>query len=884
MVKPAQTNRSRFWLWLIRVIGVIVPRRLRADWKQEWEAELRHREALLVDWDRLNWRNKAGLFWRSTSAFWDALWMQPQRLEDEMFQDLRYGSRMLLKKPGFTLVAVLTLGLGTGANTAIFSVVNAVLLRPLPYQNVERLMMVWASNPARGEMQIGASEPDFADFRRESQSWESLAAFTQYRPALTGSGETEKIHGSIVTPDFFSALGISPALGRDFVTADAERGNRMVILSHGLWHRRFAGDPDLVGQQIHLSNAAYTVIGVLPEGFHPLSEDKDLYRPMSFDRLNVDRGYRILPLIGRLKEGVTLQQAQAEMSAIAGRLEAQYPDTNSGYGVRLVPLDEQVTGDARPGLLLLLGAVGLVLLIACTNIAGLLLAQAASREKEITIRLALGARRWRIIRQLMTEHAILSLAGGTAGLLLAYWGLGYLISVSPADLPRVNEASIDQKALVFSFAMTVLTALVFGLIPALQSTRPDLNRSLKERSPGGRLNTRNVRSALVIGEMALAIMLLAGAGLLIRSALALNRVDSGLNAEGVLTVPISAPASIYRNPKLSARFFAEVVEQVGMVNGVKSAGATLQLPFSGLDVDQSPFSIEGRPETNRQQPVSRLHVVSPHYFSTIGISLLEGRMFTDRDNAEAPGVVIINKEMERRFWPDGDAVGKRITQGLLLTPGEPAEREIVGVVGDVKHFGLAADTEAQMYVPHSQSPWPDMNLVLRADGDPLALAPAVRKTIQAISTEAPIAGLSTMNQILSGSVAQPRFRATLLGLFALAALVLAATGLYGVIAYLVSQRGRELGIRIAVGAQSTDILRLIVGEGLKLISAGVLVGLLGALALTRLLSGLLFGVAPTDPLTFVTIAVVMTAVALLACYVPARRATRVDPMRALRHE
>jgi putative ABC transport system permease protein len=387
-----------------------------------------------------------------------------------------------------------------------------------------------------------------------------------------------------------------------------------------------------------------------------------------------------------------------------------------------------------------------------------------------------------------------------------------------------------------------------------------------------------------VAETALALMLLTGAGLLIRSSLALQQVDSGFNTEGVLTVHVSAPASVYRNPKQSAKFFAEVIEQAGALRSVKSVGATLQLPFSGLDVDQSPFSIEGRPETQRQQPVSRLHVISPNYFPSMSIPLLEGRLFTERDTAEAPGVVIINQEMARRFWPDGDAVGKRITQGLLLTPGETAEREIVGVVGDVKHFGLAAGTEPQMYVPHGQSPWPDMNLVLRAEADPLALAAAVRETIRGISTEAPITRISTMKQIHSRAVAQPRFRATLLGLFALAALVLAATGIYGVINYLVSQRGHEFGIRIAIGAQSKDILRLIVTEGLKLIGAGVLVGLIGALVLTRLLSGLLFGVSATDPLTFITNGVFLTAVALLACYVPARRATRVDPMIALRHE
>ncbi len=663
-----------------------------------------------------------------------------------------------------------------------------------------------------------------------------------------------------------------------------------MILSHGLWHRLFGADPRVIGQEIQLNHAAYTVIGVLPAGFHPLSEDKDLYRPMKFDKVAGDRGYRILPMVGRLKEGVTIQQAQAELSAIASRLETQYPATNSGYGVRLIRLDEQVRGDVRSGLLLLLGAVGMVLLIACANIAGLLVAQAAGRVKETAIRQALGASRWRIVRQLLTENAALALTGGAASLLLAFWGQRLLISISPVELPRLNEASIDRMVLVFCVALPLLTTLIFGLVPALQSTRPtrptqlDLYRSLKERSGGGPVNVRRTRSLLVTVETGLALMLLVGAGLLIRSSLALQRVDAGFNDAGLLTMHVAAPASLARETRQTASFFEQVIERVRVLPGVKSVGATLQLPFAGLDVDQSPFTIAGRPETMRQPPVSRLHVVSPDYFPTLGIPLLKGRLFTTRDNAEAPGALIVNQEMARRFWPGEDAIGKRITQGLLLTPGEAAEREIVGVVGNVKHFGLAAETEPQMYVPHLQSPWPAMNLAVRVAGEPLMLSAAVREEIRVISQDAPVTAINTMTQILSDSVAQPRFRATLIGLFALAALALAATGTYGVIAYLVSQRTQEMGIRIALGAQPRDIFRLILTEGLKLIAAGMLLGLLGALALTRFLSGLLFGVSTTDAPTFAAIPALLAAVALLACYLPARRATKIDAMAALRRE
>ena len=801
-----------------------------------------------------------------------------------MFQDLRYGIRMLLKNPGFTLIAVITLALGIGANTAMFSVVNAVLLRPLPYRATERLVMIWASNPGHGEPRVGASEPDFVDFKKQAGVWESLAVFTQYRPALTGAGQSEKIYGASVTPDFFSVLGVQPTLGRNFLAADAEPGERTVILSHGLWQRQFGADPNIIGRPIQLNDTAYTVIGVLPEGFHPLSEDKDLYRPAKFDKFAGDRGYRILPMIGRLKAGVTIEQAQAEMSAISDRLETQYPATNRGYGIRLIPLDEQVRGDARPGLLLLLGAVGMVLLIGCTNIAGLLVARAATRAKETAIRQALGASRWRIIRQLLTENAILALVGGAFGLLLAYWGQQLLVSVSPVELPRLNETSIDRMVVTFCVGLTLLTTLIFGLVPALQSTRLDLNRTLKERSGGSLVNIRRARSLLVIAETGLALILLTGAGLLIRSSLALQKVDAGFNASGLLTLHVAAPAAITRDTRRTSIFFDQAIERVRHLPGVKTVGATLQLPFAGLDVDQSSFTIADRPETMRQPPVSRLHVVTPDYFPALGIPLLQGRGFTERDNAEAPGAVIINEEMARRFWPGEDAVGKRLIQGLLLTPGEAAEREIVGVVGNIKHFGLATDTEPQMYVPHRQSPWPAMNLVVRVEGDPLALAAAVRTEIHAISPEAPVNSINTMAQLMSASVAQPRFRAILVGIFALAALALAAAGIYGVIAYLVNQRTQEVGIRIALGAQPKDIFRLIVTEGVKLITVGLLFGLLGALALARFLAGLLFGVSPTDPLTFMVISALLATVALLACYLPARQATKVDPVIALRHE
>ncbi len=887
MANATKTIPFHLWLWLIRFIGLIVPRRLRQDWRQEWEAELHWREQQLAEWDKLNTKHKLDLLWHSAGAFADALWLQPRRWEDEMIQDLRFGVRMLLKRKSFTAVAVLTLALGIGANTAIFSVVNAVLFRPLPYQEPERLVAVWASNPGRGEQRVGASEPDFVDFKKQAGALESLAVFTQYRPALTGAGQPEKIYGASVTPDFFSVLGVQPALGRNFSGTDADPGQRTVILSHELWQRRFGADLQVIGKEIQLNQVAHTVIGVLPAGFHPLSEDKDLYRPLKFDKASGDRSYRILPMIGRLKAGATIKQAQAELAAIASRLETQYPATNSGYGIRLIPLDEQIKGDVRQGLLLLLGAVGMVLLIACTNIAGLLLAQAAAREKETAIRQALGASRWRIIRQLLTENAVLALAGGAVGLLLAFWGQQLLVSISPVELPRLKEASIDWMAVFFCVALTLMTTLIFGLLPALQTTRPsrlDLTRSLKERSGGAPARLRRARSLLVIAETGLALILLTGAGLLIRSSLALQKIDAGFNDAGLLTMHVSAPTSMARDTRKTSSFFDQVIERTKTLPGVKAVGATLQLPFAGLDVDQSPFTITDRPETMLSPPVSRLHVVSPDYFSTLGIPLLQGRLFSERDNTESPGAVIINEEMARRFWPGTDAVGKRITQGLLLTPGEMAEREIVGVVGNVKHFGLAADTEPQMYVPHRQSPWPAMNLAVRAEGEPLALAAAVRAEVRAISQDAPVTNINTMTQLLSDSVAQPRFRAILVGLFAMAALALAATGIYGVIAYLVSQRTQEMGIRLALGAQPKDIFRLILTEGVKLIAAGLLFGLLGALTLTRFLSGLLFGVSPTDALTFVAISALLAAVALLACYLPARRATKIDAMLALRHD
>jgi len=878
-------------LWLIKFIGVIVPRRLRADWRQEWEAELCYREDLLAEWDRLDWRNKFDLLWHSLGAFMDALWLQPRRWEDEMIQDLRYGVRMLRKNPGFSLVAILTLALGIGANTAIFSVVNAVILRPLPYRSSDQLVRLWGNNPRQGSQLLTASLPDYLDWRDRNQVFEQMAAFSFVGGSgnLLGGDQPERVSGLRISASLFPLLGVEASLGRTFLPED-ERATAqpVIILSHRLWTARFGRNPKIIGQAVTLSDRIFTVVGIMRAGFeHPGigGPNIDVWRPLTNDDYQMRREARHLQVLARLKPMIGMIQAQEAMSALARNLEHQYPNTNSGYGVSLVSLHETVTGEARPALGLLFGAVAFVLLIGCANVANLLLSRAAAREKEIAVRMALGAGRFRLIRQMLTESLILALLGGSAGLLLARWGVDLLVALSAGNLPRGEQIAIDPQVLLFTITITILTGLLFGLAPAFQSSRLNLQESLK--AAGGLTNAAvfrrlRLRYVLVISEVALALILLVGAGLLLKSFFLLQRADPGIEPDHALTMRVALPATYAKGERMVA-FYRELVERVEAQPGVRSAGVVSWLPLSGQHITTR-MAIEGRTPTASGEGRSiDYRVVSPGYFRAAGASLVKGRELSELDNDQAAGTIVINEAMANRFWPHENPLGKRLTVEI----GQPVSCEVVGIIKNIKEFDPAGPPIPVIYGSHLQRPWSEVEtreLVVRASTDPLKLAAAVRSEVWALDKTVPVYNVSTMSELLAGATAQPRFSLILLGLFAAIALVLAISGLYAVMAYSVSQRTREIGIRLALGAQSGDVFKLIIRQGMILSLIGIFIGLAGAFALTRLMRTLVFEVSVTDPLTFVLIPLLLVIVALFACWIPARRGMKVNPLIALRHD
>ncbi len=801
-----------------------------------------------------------------------------------LWQDLRYGARMLLKRPGFTLIAVITLALGIGANAAIFSVVNAVLLRPLPYKDPDRLIMIRETKlPQFPEFSV--SPGNFLDWRKQNTVFERLVAFTGASFNLIGAGDPEQIRGMKVTDGFFAALGAQPQLGRDFLTEEDQPGrNNVVIMSHGLWQRRFGGDPKILGQAITLDGRNYTVIGVMPATFPFGGRDLDLWTPMAFTPQQAQsHGGHWLATIGRLKPGVTVDQSRAEMIAIAGRLAAQYPGANTGWSVKLMPLLEFTVRSVKPALLVLLAAVAFVLLIACVNVANLLLARAAGRQKEIAIRAALGAGRVRIVRQLLTESALLALLGGAVGLLLAKWGMDLLLKLAPQNLPRMSSVSLDGRALAFTAAVTLLTGMIFGLVPALQSSRPNLNETMKDAGRGSTEGGRRqlIRNALVVLEVASALVLLAGAGLMIKSFWRLQKVDPGFNPDNALTLSVALPQKKYPEESQRVAFFQQLLEKVGALPGVQAAGASNVLPLAGDFV--LAFVVQGRPPLPPGAGQStNFYSASADYFKAMGIPLRRGRLFTERDIKDSQHVAIINETMAKKIFPDEDPIGKRIT--FDTGANNPDWYEIVGIVGDVKHYGLDQATPLQTYEPYTQQTFPYMTLVARAAGDPTNLTAAIRNAVLQLDKEQPIADVRTLDQLLSTSIAQQRFSMLLLGVFAAVAMLLAAVGIYGVLSYSVTQRTHEVGIRMALGAGRHDVLRLLIGHGMLLTLIGVAAGLAAAFALTRLMSTLLFDVSATDPITFGLIALLLVTVALLACWIPARRATKVDPLVALRRE
>jgi putative ABC transport system permease protein len=885
--------------WALRVIafiGVIVPRRLRADWRQEWEAELRYREMLLAEWNRLDWRTKLDLLRRSLSAFWDALMLQPRRLEDEMFQDLRYGGRMLLRQRTFTLAAIIALALGIGANTAVFSVVNAVLLRPLPYRDADGLVMIWGNLFKLGMERMGARAAEYHEYRQQTRVFAETAAFDNLSFNFTESGsDPERIAGARVTVSLFPLLGAQTVAGQLF-TSDQEQvgSDQVVIVSHGLWQRRFGGDPNLIGKTISLDGRSRTVVGILHAGFQfphqsfPFAKPADLFVPLTFtpEQIAQRSGRFENYVLARLRPGVTLEQARAQMSLFAQTIEQYYRGPNNadgGWRITVEPLQQVVVGRSRQMLLALLAMVGLVLLIACANVANLLLARAVVRQKEIAVRLALGASRLRIVRQLLTESVLLAVLGGGLGLLLARWGIKALVRLDPDSLPRVGEISIDGSVLAFTVATSMLTGLLFGIMPALQASRPTLSLTLKDAGPGliGGWRRFQFRHLLLVAEVALTLVVLVCAGLVINSFVRLLRVNPGLNPNEVLTVGISLSPTKYADRLQIAAFYDQLLVKVGTLPGVQSVGASSIVPLSGRAIED-PFSIEGRPLDPNRLTVAGHQNVTPELFRTLGIPLVQGRDFNSGDTADAPPVAIINETMARTYWPDQNPIGQRIKLGAPNAPGN--WMAIIGIVRDIPHRGLDSLPEPDWYWPQSQLPNRTMTLFVRGPIDPASLAAAIRRQVQAIDPAQPVAGFGSMNEVISSSIAPRRFTMLLLTIFAAVALLLAATGVYGVMAYALAQRTREVGIRMALGAQAGDVIRLILKQGLTLTLAGIAAGIAGAIAAARAMSGLLYGVSATDPVTFVTISLLLLAVALLACYLPARRAAKVDPVNALRNE
>ncbi|HEX5736619.1 MAG TPA: ABC transporter permease [Blastocatellia bacterium] len=805
---------------------------------------------------------------------------------DTLLRDLRYAIRMLAKRPGFTVIAVLTLAIGIGATTAIFSVVNAVLLRPLDYKEPDRLLTVWENHEAReGPKNEWTSPPNFGDWRDQNNVLEGLAALQGWGPTLTGGAEPEMLNGAAVSHDMFQVLGVEPAMGRSFRAEEDRAGaERVVILGHGVWKRRFGGDEAILTRPITLNGEAYTVVGVMPEGFRfPIISNAEAFVPlMQIVNSTCDRGCYTLRTIGRLKQGITVEQARADMGALAAGLAEKHPDVNIDVGITLVPLHEQVVGSVKPMLLVLLGAVGFVLLIACANVANLMLARAATRAKEIAIRTALGASRARLIRQLLTESLILSLIAGALGLLLAFWLVDVMIAFSPTGTPRIDEVAIDKTVLVFTLIVAVATGLIFGLVPALETTRPDFGQSLKEgKGTDAASGGKAVRNTLVVVEVALALMLLIGAGLLIKSFAKLLNVDPGFNPSNVLTLQLNLPRTRYPEGQHVAAFYADLIGRVKNLPGVESVAAASSLPLGGPNTDAS-FFVEGRPAPSPgEEPAAWYSLVTADYFRTMGMRMVSGRAFDERDHTKSPQVIVINETMARRYWPGEDPVGKRVITGSINNPNR---REVVGVIADVKHFGIDADARPTMYFSHAQIPARLMTLTVRTNAEPTSLATAVRSQVSDIDKELAVSNISSMQERVATSIAPSRLIMLLLGLFAGLALLLAAVGIYSVIAYGVTQRTREIGIRMALGAQAVDVLKLIVGQGMTLALIGVAIGLGLAVALTRFMQGLLYEVDAFDPVTFAAISLLLVGVALLACYIPARRAAKVDPMVALRYE
>jgi len=807
------------------------------------------------------------------------------RFIETVWRDVRTGVRALVHSPVFTVVTVLSLALGIGANTAIFSVVNGLLLRPLPYPESEQIVDVWHTPPQQsfpGLDKFSVSPANYLDWKAQSTSFEQTAVYTDTAFSLSTSGDPLPLIGGVVSSDFFSVLRSNAIQGRTFTPDEEQPGHdQVVVIGHRLWQRAFGANPNIIGQTLTLNSRSFTVVGIMPAGFE-FPREAELWVPLAWD--DNDRKTRSIHdylVIARLKQNVSLQQAKAEMSTISSRLEQQYPEENSGWGAVVIPLREDLVGDMRLALLVLFSAVGFVLLIACANVANLMLARGANRQREIAVRIALGAGRARLVRQLLTESVLLAVIGGLLGLLLAVWGSKLLVQLG--SLPNSGDIGIDTWALGFTLLVSFGAGIIIGIVPALQFTRTSISETLKQGSgrTGGTPIKQHTRKVLVISEVALSLVLLIGAGLMIRSFWKLQNVNPGFDTSNALTMSIVLNWSRYSEPHQRLAFADRAIEQIRAVPGVVSVGTTTKIPLAGGGSTQ-PFSVEGRPAgAIAEQPMAQTRYISPDYFRAIGISLRQGRFFSEQDRDNSVPVVIISEAMARRFWPGENPIGKRLTPSFH---SEQGAREIVGVVGDVKTSGLDVDASAMMYLPFKQAPLPFMSFVVRTSSNPESLIQPVSRAIYSIDKEQALTNVQTMEQVLTKSLSDRRFNMTLLLTFAGVALMLAAVGVYGVMNYTVTLRTRELGIRMALGAKKMDVLRLVVGQGLTLTLIGVGAGLISAYALTRLMASLLYGVTATDYLTFGSVSAVLIAVGLAASYVPARRATKVNPTIALRAE
>jgi putative ABC transport system permease protein len=807
-------------------------------------------------------------------------------------QDLRYGARMLVKNPSFTLIAIITLALGIGANTAIFSVVNAALLRPLPFREPERLVTLRSLLQTENE-NLPVPWPDFQDWRARQSSFETLAGYYERDYTLLGAGDPVRLRGAMVTSDLFPLLGVAPQLGRVFTLNEEAPGVYSVILSHALWQSRFNADLAVIGRTVNIKERSFTIVGVMPKGFRfPLSaESPELWINAGIDGeghapLIGQRGNHVLEVLGRLKPGVTLAQAQAEMGRIAHGLAKQYPETNTDWGVITTPYFERIIGDASRGFLLLLAAVSCVLLIACANVSNLLLARAATRGREIAIRSALGASRSRMALQLLTESLLLALCGGAAGLLLAWWGMDALLALAPNNLPRVTETSLDGRVLGFALLVTLLTGVLFGSAPAWRASKTNLVKALKDGSRGaGNAGGQRLGRSLIVAQVAVTFCLLSGAGLLLNSLRRLSNVNPGFDPRNVLTFKVSPPND---DPRRIDQFYERLVARMEALPGVTGASATFALPLSGVNPSVG-FAKKGEPvDTARPFPYGvDFRIVRPNYFRTMGVGLLAGRDFDARDKLDAPQVAIINEAFAALHFPGQNPLGRHIKPSYIVEGRErhgEEWREIIGVVGDTRHASLNETSVPELFAPQAQTTWSPLFIIARADSDPRNLVASARREVASLDKDLPIYAVKTLEEYMTSAGAVTKFLALMVSLFAGLALVLTTVGLYGLISYSVAQRTNEIGIRMAMGAQAVDVLKLVIRQGMTLVMIGVVIGLAASFELTRLMKTLLFEVSATDPLTFSAIAVLLLLAALLACWMPARRATKVDPMAALRAE